>query len=103
MDALDSRIIQALLTREATIHDLSKVLSKRDSALRYRIGQLAAEGLVRKRGDGKRSVYFVPLKSITYGKAKLIVTTKGGGTVTLDLGSVFVTERDGLHQVVVLG
>jgi predicted transcriptional regulator len=101
MDALDSRIIQALLTREATIHELSKVLSKRDSALRYRIGQLATEGLVRRKGDGKRSVYFVPLDSITYGKAKLVVATKGG-TITLDLGPVLVTERDGLRQIVVL-
>lgn len=101
MDQFDSRIIQALLTRPATIHELSKVLSKRDSAIRYRLGRLAEEGLVRKRSNGEKGIYYVPLDEITYGKARIVVATRGG-PVTADLGPVLVTDRDGLRQVIVL-
>jgi len=62
---------------------------------------LAEEGLVRKRSNGEKGVYYVPLDEITYGKARIVVATKGG-PITHDLGPVLVTDHDGLRQVIVL-
>ena len=58
MDPLDRDILLALLTREQTVHQLSKTLYRttdqtalrgHNSTLTYRLGKLAQEGLVRKK------------------------------------------------------
>lgn len=109
MDDLDRRIIEALLERERTIHQLSKLLYKTEdqyalrghnSTLRYRLGRLAEDGLVRKR-DGRHGAYHVPLDKITYGKAKLTVRGRGG-SLEVELGDVLYTEANGRRQIVFL-
>ena len=109
MDESDRDIIDALLTREQTVHELSKTLFKTDDAwelrkhysfLRYRLGRLAEDGLVRRRG-GRKAVYYVPLEDLMYGKARLLVDN-GSNVIELELGKVLVTEKDGEIQTVLL-
>jgi len=103
MDSVDRDLVLALLAKEQTIHQLSKRLGKRDSFLRYRLGRLAEDGLVRKRNHGEKGTYFVPLDSITYGKARLVVTvSEKGAPIAVELGPVLVTDHDGTRQVIVL-
>jgi len=109
MDDMDRRIIEALLDRERTIHQLSKLLYKTEdqyalrghnSTLRYRLGRLAEDGLVRKR-EGRHGPYYVPLDAITNGDAHLTVTGKGG-TLEVELGQVLYTEVNGRRNLVFL-
>lgn len=109
MDPLDKTIIESLLEKERTIHQLSKLLYKttdqyalrgHNSTLRYRLGRLAEDGLVRKRA-GRHGTYYVPLDTITYGKAKLTIRGRGG-SLDVEMGNVLYTETNGNRQVVFL-
>lgn len=120
MDETDRDIILALLDREQTAHQLAKTLYKTTdvwelrrhySFLRYRLGRLAEDGLVRKRvrkrrapvvGERQGSTYYVPLEDMASGKAKLVIEN-GTGTTTLDVGQVLVTEtKDGDRRILIL-
>jgi hypothetical protein len=111
MDRADIDIIIALLDRESTIHELAKtmykttdqyVLKKHSTFLRYRLGQLATQGLVRRtdRGDGV-ALFRVPIEDMALGKARLVIQN-GTGQITLDVGKVLVTQKDGDRQILVL-
>ena len=109
MDPLDRVIIEALLDRDQTVHELSKTIYKtsdqtalrgHNSTLRYRLRSLAEDGLVRKR-EGRHGRYFVPLDDIVYGHAKVVVQ-RGRESLEIDLGKVLVTQRDGVNQVLTL-
>lgn len=121
MDETDRDIIESLLDREQSIHELAKtlfkttdrqVLRKRYTFLRYRIGRLAEDGLIRKRKDtGRttrrgesvgRAVYYVPLEDMIYGKARLLVDNGTANIIELELGKVLVTEKDGEQRVLLL-
>lgn len=109
MDPMDVRLIEALLDRDRTIHQLSKFLYKTEdqyelrghnSTLRYRLGRLAEDGLVQ-RHAGRHGTYYVPLDRITRGKAKLTVRGRGG-SLEVELGDVLYTEVDGRRNLVFL-
>lgn len=109
MDSVDRDIVLALLTREQTIHELSKVMLKTsdqhalrayNSFLRYRLSRLAEDGIVRRR-QAVRGVYYVPVEDMILGRATLTVQRKKERLV-VEIGDVLVTQRDGLHQIVVL-
>ena len=109
MDPLDLRIVEALLDRERTIHQLSKEfyqtndqhdLRGHNSTLRYHVRKLAEDGLVRKR-EGRHGPYYVPLDELTHGHAVLVVRG-GGGRVELDMGKVLYVERNGQRRLVFL-
>lgn len=102
MDETDRDIVEALLTREQTAHELSKTLFKTEdqselrkhySFLRYRLGRLAEDGLVRRR-DARKALYYVPLEDLTYGKARIVIDN-GRQSIEFDIGKVIVTEKDG--------
>jgi len=111
MDRTDIDIIVALLDHDSTVHELSKTLykttdqhalGKHNSFLRYRLGQLASEGLVRRYDDGSgRSIYRVPVEDMILGRARLVIDS-GKGQTSLNLGQVLVTEKDGNRQILVL-
>jgi DNA-binding transcriptional ArsR family regulator len=104
MDRKDTEIIDALLTREGTVHEVSKAvyktrdqnaLRRHNSFVRYRLRKLVEDGLVRRRPrkDGK-SVYFVPLGDITYGEATVVVR-QNGASLAVDLGRALITDKKG--------
>ena len=102
MDETDRDIIEALLDREQSAHELAKAmfkttdrheLRKRYTFLKYRLGRLAEDGLVRRR-DYKPAKYYVPLEDLTYGKAKIVVNN-GSQVIELQLGKVLVVEKEG--------
>jgi len=111
MDRTDVDILVALLDHESTVHELSKALykttdqhalRKHNSFLRYRLGQLATEGLVlRYERPGGKSVYRVPVEEMALGKARLVIQN-GAGEVSLNVGKVLVTQKDGNRQILVL-
>jgi hypothetical protein len=109
MDPFDAKIIGALLAAEQTVHQLSKRLYRTEdqralrghnSTLRYRLGRLAEDGLVRRR-PGRHGTYYVPLGDLIYGTARVVVRSNGS-EMSLDLGRVLVTETSGKRQLIVL-
>ena len=108
MDTVDVKIVTALLDKERSPHELAKVLypgsddwelRKKASFLRYRLGRLAKDGLVRQTGRA----YRVPLEEMIMGSAKLLVKN-GSESFSLDFGKVLVTQdKTGDRQILVLG
>lgn len=111
MDSTDRDVVEALLERDLTVHELAKTmfkttdrheLKKHSSFLRYRLGSLAQDGLVQRRETpDRRTVYHVPLESMSYGRGKIVIQDKRGA-ITLDLGKVLVTQVNGTQQILVL-
>jgi len=112
MDRKDAEIIDALLNRESTVHELSKALFKtrdqhalrrHNSFLRYRLGKLVDDGLVRcRRQPDGRSTFSVPLEHIAYGPATVVVH-HNGSPMAFDLGRALVTDTNGKRRVLIFG
>lgn len=109
MDAVDRDIILSLLEAEKSVHQLSKAifktedqheLRKHNSFMRYRLGRLAQDGLVRRR-DGRHAVYYVPREDMLYGTARLMIDN-GESSIELKMGKVLVTEKDGDKRILLL-
>lgn len=102
MDETDRDIIEALLEKEHTAHELAKILFKTEDQrelrkhytfLKYRLGRLAEDGLVRRR-NYKPASYFVPLEDLLIGRARIVVDN-GSETIELQIGKVIVVEHEG--------
>lgn len=107
MDEKDRDIILSLLDGDKTIHQLSRTLfktedqwelRKHNSFLRYRLGRLEQDGLVRRQGKS----FHVPREDMTIGKARLIIDN-GRERIELEMGKILVTEKkDGDRQILLL-